>query len=53
MRTRLALAGLVAGAAAVLGPVAPAAASCIQVEGVDDCLWICPRPVSDHFACTT
>ncbi len=50
MRTTLALAGLLAGAAAIL-PVAPAAASCLQVEGVDRCIWVCPPPVDEHSAC--
>lgn len=43
MRTKLALAGLLAGAAFV--PVAPASAQCVQVEGVDDCLSTCASAV--------
>ena len=40
MRTKLVLAGLLAGVA--LAPAAPASAQCVQVEGVDDCLSTCP-----------
>lgn len=52
MRAKLALAGLIAGAAAVLAPIAPASANCIQVEGIDDCIWVCPPPINKYFACT-
>jgi hypothetical protein len=50
MRTKLAVAGLLVGVAGALLPAAPASAQCIQVEGVDRCIWICPKPLGP---CTT
>ncbi len=52
MRAKLAVAGLIAGAAAALLPVAPASASCIQVEGIDRCINVCPPLPFPGYACT-
>lgn len=51
MRKKIALAGLVAGIAAAVLPVAPASAQCYYVVGLDRCVSICPPlPLGDCTA---